>query len=109
VDSKPATGFLTVNVTINAENPTVDVTVYRGNFEDNDVVDSEMVSQAEYSFELPVDETYSATASYVSGANMCLTLEQAQITMSSERFRDAVCWTVVDASVDLRFSGSCPR
>jgi len=99
---KPAFGSLNLRITINAENPSVTVTVYRGDYDDGIVVTTESFTSETGSIDLEVDNTYSVTASYQRGPDTILVLDEGHISTSSEEFRDAICWEVIDGSVDLR-------
>jgi len=101
-EQKPAFGTLNLRITINAENPSVTVTVYRGDYDAGIVVTTETFTSETGSIDLQVDNTYSATASYQRGPDTILVLDESQINTSSEEFRDATCWSVSDGSVDLR-------
>jgi len=102
MEQKPAFGSLNLRITINAENPSVTVTVYRGNYDDGIVVTTASFTSETGSIDLEVDNTYSATASYQRGPDTILVLDEGHISTSSEEFRDAICWEVIDGSVDLR-------
>ena len=102
IEQKPVFGTLHLQITINAENPTVTVTVYRGNYDDGIVVATEPFTSETGSIDLEVDDTYSATARYKRGEDTILVLDEGYISTSSEEFRDATCWSVHDGYVDLR-------
>ena len=102
MEQKPAFGSLSLQITINAENPSVTVTVYRGDYEDENVVTTESFTSETGSIDLEVDNTYSVTASYQRGPDTILVLDEGRISTSGEEFRGATCWNVSDGSVDLR-------
>jgi hypothetical protein len=103
-EQKPAFGEIHLRITINAENPSVPVTVYRGNYDDGIVVTTETFTTTTGSILLDTEERYSATASYRRGPDTILVLDEAEVGVSSEEFRDATCWTVHDGSMDLQLA-----
>lgn len=100
--SKPPTGYLKVKLTVNNENRVVPITVFLGDFEEDQVVARDSLDVAIGLFELPVDEYYSVAARYVVGGDTTLALDGDRIETSSTEYVDAECWSVQDGEVDVR-------
>jgi hypothetical protein len=102
VETKPKTGFLRIELTIDAQNPSVPLCVFRGDMERNDIVCQEAVTATRASYELDVDQYYAVSAQYVCGMDTILVVRGDRISAKTEEYRDATCWTVEDAKVDAR-------
>jgi hypothetical protein len=100
--SRPDDGYLNAEVTIDAQNPTVIVSVFRGDIELDRLVRQDTVSLRTFSYELPVDQTYAVTARYLVGADTVLVIDADDISVTSEEFQDADCYTLENGNVDLR-------
>jgi hypothetical protein len=102
VTHKPDLGTLTVKLTINDANPRVPLALYRGDFEEGDLVLRDTLSTAIAVYDLPVDQYYSVTARYITGRDTTLAIDGASIDTESTEYRNATCWDVTDAEVDIR-------
>ena len=98
--SRPSFGELDITLTINNENPTVDVVIYRGNYENRDTVQQFTASGTFYSIDLDFG-TYSATALYKVGADSILAVDGDEISLDSETKCRETCWDVTDGKIDL--------
>ena len=101
-DSKPPTGHLNIEITLNAQNPRIPVNVYEGPIEDGRLVRSDSVGVSHFSYELPVDRPYAVTARYLVGQDTVLAIGSDDITTNQTQYYDAYCWEVTDAKVDVR-------
>jgi hypothetical protein len=102
VRSKPSKGSLKVRCTINAEYPLIPITVYLGDFEEDQVMLRDTVDIPIVLYELPVDEYYSVAAEYRSEEDTLIVLRGARISTMSRDYEDATCWSVLGAEVDCR-------
>lgn len=100
--SKPTDGNLFVKLSINSQNQKVPITVFRGNFEENNIVFYDTLSSTTVSYTLPVDEYYSVTARYLRGQDTILVIDADRITTDQTDYKDKSCWSVSDADVDVR-------
>jgi hypothetical protein len=100
--SKPTDGNLFIKLSINSQNQKVPITVFRGNFEDNNVVLYDTLSATTVSYTLSVDEYYSVTARYFRGQDTILVIDADRITTDQTDYKDKSCWTVSDGKVDVR-------
>ena len=99
---EPEEGYLNAEVTLNEQNATVIVAVFRGDIELDRLVRTDTVSVRTFSFRLPVDQNYSVTARYLVGIDTVLVIDADDIRVTSEEFRDGTCYDVEDGNVDLR-------
>jgi hypothetical protein len=100
--TKPATGHLIVEITLNAQNTKVPVKVYVGPIEDGQLVKSDSVSVAQFSYELLADRSYAVTARYLVGQDTILAIGSDDITTSETEYENGFCWEVTDGKVDVR-------
>lgn len=98
----PEFGDLTIKVTIDAENPVVPVTIFLGNFEDGDTIYHEDLTSESRTFEVWVDEKYSATAIYQQGGNTIRAIDGDRVVLKSEEDCYETCYTVNDGNINLR-------
>lgn len=100
--SEPSTGPFHVKVTINEAHSSVPVRILLGDLEDGSFVLSDQAFSAITTYELVAEETYTATATYVIGADTVLVVDSGRISTSSEEFSNATCWSVRGGDADLR-------
>jgi len=102
VRSKPSTGALKVRCTINEDFPFVPITIYLGDFEENQVMLTDSLDVPIGLYELPVDEYYSVAAEYRSEEDTLVVLRGDRISARSTKYDDATCWSVDGGEVDCR-------
>jgi hypothetical protein len=103
LSSKPQNGYVNIDITINAQNPSVPVDVYEGPIEAGQLVQRDTVSVRQFSYQLPVDRSYSVTARYLVGPDTVLAIDAGKIETEEKEYRNSVyCWEVDDADVDVR-------
>jgi len=102
LDSKPATGHLTIEITLNAKNPRVPIEVYEGSIEDGRLVRSDSAAVAQFSYELPVDHTYAVIARYLVGQDTVLAIGSDDITTYQTDYESGFCWELTNGKVDVR-------
>jgi len=100
--TKPATGYLIVEITLNAQNTKVPVKVYEGPIEDGQLVKSDSVSVAQFSYELLVDRSYAVTARYLVGQDTVLAIGSDDITTYQTDYESGFCWELTNGKVDVR-------
>jgi hypothetical protein len=102
LQARPEFGYLDVEVTIDAEHDSVPIVIYRGEFEDDVVVEEYVMTAVHRKFELAEDEDYAVTAHYIVGPDTIMVLDGDRISTDEIEYRDAYCWEVNDGDVDLR-------
>jgi hypothetical protein len=100
--TEPDLGHLNIRLTLNRENPRVPITVYRGDVDAGEIVESDTVSVDRFSYELATRERYSVTALYIAGADTILVIDEARIGIDSKDYRDGTCYTSDDGEIDVR-------
>lgn len=98
---EPYDAVLTVRVTINNKNPKVPITMFYGNFENNDtaIVDT-LTKDTEYY--VPIDKKYSVLAKYKTDNGFIYALDGAEVKKSSQNVCDSTCWFTTDDIADCR-------
>jgi hypothetical protein len=98
--NKPERGYLHLTVSAGTEFPRVPVAVYFGNIEDGHLAFEDTLTTSR-SYEMFVEETYSATAQYVIGPDTVVVVNSGHVGVSEEPYRDKDCWTVLEGEIDL--------
>ncbi len=83
-DSGPFFGKLNVRVAISEENPTVEVVIYEGYYENGDTVLHESISESNQVFELETGRYYSGTAVYFDGGTQIIVINGKDFITSSD-------------------------
>ncbi|MGL1900619.1 MAG: hypothetical protein OCC49_00695 [Fibrobacterales bacterium] len=93
-------GDITIEATINEENPQVTVTIYAGDFELNQVVLTKLISESKTFFSLPVG-SYSATINYAVGDKFITAVDGGSLENSSIEYCEGICYEEVEVTYDL--------
>ncbi|MEQ8241647.1 MAG: hypothetical protein RIA69_20710 [Cyclobacteriaceae bacterium] len=96
--SGPLLSRLKINLTINEENPEVEVTLFRGRIERQDTVLEEVVSELVARYELDADGYYSATARYKKGNKEILAINGKKFSLTED---DCGCEKAQNYSMNL--------
>jgi hypothetical protein len=99
---EPADGELKVELTINNENQSVPVVIYKGNFEDRDTILDTLISENQLRYYLPVDRSYSVAATYFSGNKTIVAVDGDRMEKKSRKVCSATCWRVKGNNLDVR-------
>lgn len=76
--------------------------MYEGPIEDGQLVKSDSVSVAQFSYELRADRSYAVTARYLVGQDTIIAIGSDDITTSETEYENGFCWEVTDGKVDVR-------
>ena len=93
-------GKLKAEVTINAENPEVTLSIYEGDFEDGFLIDSVNLSVTSYETTLPLGD-YSGVVEYKVGGYTVVAVDGDSIENDSEDCCTGPCYEIVNAHLDL--------
>jgi len=105
-NTEPDEADLVINLSINNENPSVDITVYKGDYEENEVVTTFSTSKTTEVLSLP-EGRYSATALYNSGSKQILAVDGDRISIThwtcddSSGYVSDECYEVEHGEIDL--------
>lgn len=99
--SEPSMVPMNIKLTINAENPQVPITIYKGKLEGYDTVLSDTVGSASYIALLLPDNYYTVEARYKSGNNIIYAIGGDNIKKIHKQVCDSVCWTVQEGNVNV--------
>lgn len=95
-------GTFTAHVTINAENPSVTLKIYRGDIEDDDLYGTVTLTDEEYSTTLPLGY-YSASVDYKYGKYIVTAVDGDSISTSSTDYCEGPCYDLENADLDVTF------
>jgi len=100
--SEPASGSLDIDLTINAQNPKVPLTVYYGVIDDSIVVARDTATSDSWKIEVGLNVYYSVTAKYKDGTKTIIALDGDKIEKTSSTICDSTCWEISGDEIDLR-------
>lgn len=100
--SKPTEGRFYMDFTINAENTSVPLIIYKGKLEQNDIIVIDTIVSQHYDTLLPIDNYYTATAKYKKGSSVIIAVDGGKISRKSKTNCDSTCWEVKTYTADLR-------
>lgn len=98
-DSGPPLGELEVRLTINDDNPDVQVNIFRGRIEDADTLFTETINESTIYYDLEAGRYYSATATYLKGARTIVAVDGRRMHISTD---DCNCEYAESIRLDLR-------
>ncbi|MCX6258037.1 MAG: hypothetical protein NTW49_09130 [Bacteroidia bacterium] len=98
---EPVVGEMKIHLTINAENDSVPLVVYYGNFEDRDTAYADIVRADTVTYSLPVNHRYSVTAEYTSGDKHITAVDGVEMKKKSSEVCKATCWKVTGNEMDV--------
>jgi hypothetical protein len=102
---KPDWGPLQVYVTINDQNPSVPLVIYRGDIEDNDIEYIDTAHSSSYTVEVPVDKYYSVTAEYKDGSRIIFAVDGDKLKLDKNTTDcDEECYYFRGGYIDVRLN-----
>jgi len=99
---EPHEGNMNIKITINAENPSVPITIYTGKLEDNNILFRDTLSKESFDTLLPIDNYYSITAKYNKGSSVIIAVDGDKISKSKTKTCDSICWSVKTGNTNLK-------
>ncbi|MEI6765249.1 MAG: hypothetical protein WCM76_06370 [Bacteroidota bacterium] len=99
--TEPVAANLNIRLTINAENPWVPVSIYRGRVEDSVLVKYDSIKEEKYSVLMETGSYYSVVARYISGDKIIYAIGGDKVSKSSQTTCDSICWTVTEGNVNV--------
>lgn len=102
-DEKPLEGELKVKVNIRDTTNPVQVSVYQGKFDEQNLLFSELIIDNEITYFLPVNSYYSASAEYEDSGKIILVIDGGKISVKKINNDDgSTCWSLKNVELDLR-------
>ena len=101
---RPDSGNLIINLTIDAENQQVPVTVYRERLENNDIRYQDTVNTSEFEVFVPLGYYYTVTAEYVSGKDTILVVDGDMIETKKVIGQcETICWIISGGVLNVEY------
>ena len=102
LEEEPESYDVTLKLTINAENPSVPVTIFYGNIERKRVA-AELTSENNYAtVNLKLNHNYTYMAKYLRGSDTIYVPVNAQLSTSSYVCHEDTCWTINNNVINLK-------
>lgn len=103
IDVRPTIGQLIIRSTINGNNTSVPIAVYRGDFEKNDLVLRDTLISSGATYILPVDQYYSVVAEYIQkDGDTVIAIDGDDISVDLDEYCDKDCYDVDEGNIDIR-------
>jgi hypothetical protein len=99
---RPTEGHLSVRYTLNADNPMVSIEIYRGDFENHDLILKDTLPSTNNPYLLPIDEYYSVVAKYYRGQDTIIVIDGDDIEADETEYSDKSCWSVDNGNIDVK-------
>ncbi|MFH2143893.1 MAG: hypothetical protein ABIJ97_15825 [Bacteroidota bacterium] len=99
---EPLEGNLKIDLTINRDNPEVEVIVFNGKPENLDTFTVEIVHNPLFLVVVPLNQYYSAKAKYMVDNNSVYVSDGDKIKSTSAVTCDSTCWDISGGDIDIR-------
>jgi hypothetical protein len=100
---KPDEGSLKIRITINKENQSVPIVVYRNEMEHEWIKLVDTVTVEDYSVDVDVDHLYSVKAEYKAGGKIIYAVDGDRIrTRKITTQCDSTCWVIRGGNINVR-------
>ena len=102
-ETKYSYGYLNINLTINQKNHSVPIRIFRGDFDNNDLLLDTIVTVNTFSYRLPTEEYYSVVARYIQNdGDTVLAVDADDIENDSDSYCEGDCYKLDNGSIDLK-------
>ena len=99
---EPTEGNLNIRLTINKENPEVELIIYQGKYETQDTISRSVITDPMCKISVPLNHYYSARAKYIAGDRIIFAIDGCEIKSRSNTVCDSVCWEITGGDMDVR-------
>lgn len=99
---EPLEGAIIIDLTINKDNPEVEIIVFNGKPEYLDTFTVETVTNPQFQVIVPLNAYYSAKAKYKVDDNIIYASDGDKIKSISSAVCDSTCWSVSGGRIDVR-------
>ena len=89
---KPEELFVKLQLSKNESDSPVEVTFYKGDIDDGDIIDNFPTDSTEESYLMPINEDYSATARYLEGQDTIIAVDGERLSAESFENCDETCY-----------------
>lgn len=98
--TEPSLAGLNIKLTINAQNPEVLIEIFKGKYEENNLVYSELVNVEKFSVLLP-PSYYSVRATYRKGNETVYAIDGDKCKINYTQVCDSLCWDTDEGYLNL--------
>ncbi|HOV11664.1 MAG TPA: hypothetical protein PLT47_01725 [Bacteroidales bacterium] len=99
--TEPSVVPLHIKLTINGENPSVPLTIFKGKLENNNIIASDTATSSSYTIWLAPDNYYTVEARYRSGNDIIYAFDGDNVKKIRNQVCDSVCWTYQEGNVNV--------
>jgi len=98
---EPMVGSLEIKLTINTENKKVPLYIYRGNLEDNIIMDTIYSESENYKYETILNNFYTVVAEYIKNNDTIMVVDGTSLEKISGYNCDSICWDITGGKINL--------
>lgn len=103
VTDKPGSGPLIISLTINSKNPSVPVKIFRGDFDNGDLLLDTVVTGSGFSYILPIDQYYSVVADYIQkDGDTVIAIDGDDIEVDENDYCEGPCFEMDPGRIDVK-------
>jgi hypothetical protein len=102
MSEEPTLGELDMKLTINSENLLVPLYIYRGNLEDNIILDTIFSDSENIKYEVGLNFLYTVVAEYIKNNDTILVVDGTNVEKISGYYCDSLCWNIKGGKLNLK-------
>ena len=105
ITTEPDTAEMVIKLTINEQNPAVQLTIYQGEFNtsgQNEVLRIDTITVSNYTIYMHTNKTYSVTATYQSGNRKIMAVDGGVFNRQEQTGCETTCWQLIGGSYDVQ-------
>ncbi len=99
---EPVHEYLKIDLTIDDDNPKVQLIIFKGYFEDSDTLFCDSLEAAYYELNLTLNQYYSVQANYLYDNKLIQAVDGTYLEKKTHVTCDSTCWYTTGDEVDVR-------
>ena len=103
-DIEPTTGVLSMDLTVNTENPFVPIAVYYGYVDDSVLYFQDTIGSKSVSYDVPIGQRYTVVAKYAMQGRTVYAIDGGKVKLKTNDNCGYTCYTTVDLDLNLQLA-----
>ncbi len=100
--TEPTLVPLNIKLTLNDENLSVPLIIYKGKLEENNIIIIDTANSESYNVMLAPDNYYTVKARYISGNDIIYAIGGDNVKKIRNQVCDSICWTTQEGNVNVK-------